>query len=101
MNLQLGLGQAQSHPGVGQHAGGRRSGGPARQRRRERREEERQDRAKAEQAATTAASTDDLQVNPHEANEEEDTEKVHLNGNQILDGTESSDAEPVSDIFRV
>ena len=32
---------------------------------------------------------------------EEDTEKVHLNGNQILDGTESNDAEQVTDFYRI
>ena len=59
VNLQLDLGQAQSHPGVGQDAGGRRSGGPARQRRKERRDAERQVRATAEKDAAAEGVHDE------------------------------------------
>ena len=52
VNLRVGMGQAHTHHG--QHAGGRRGGGPAKQRRLERRAAARKATATAEQAAEDA-----------------------------------------------
>ena len=93
VNLQLGLGQAQSHPWksehTGEHARGRRGGSPAKQRRRARRETEREARVTAEEVVATAETIGGLERNAKKA----DSDLTEIVTEEVIDGV--SDASEV------
>ena len=96
VNLQLGLGQAQSHPwkseDTGEHASGRRGGSPAKQRRRARRQTERQARATAEEVVGAAES-----IQGGGDAEKADLEVKEIITEEVMDGVPDTSEVAASD----